>query len=79
NINNSRLAYGLLEQTMLERQVGIAIISEPNKRIQYNNGLVSLNERIAIMRIPQNCKASCVPIARTEDTVSVKLGDVLII
>lgn len=78
NINNSRLAYGLLEQTMLERQAGVAIISEPNKRAKHNNGLGSLNERVATMWVPQNCQASCMPRARTEDTATVKLGDVLI-
>ncbi|KAK6617853.1 hypothetical protein RUM43_014082 [Polyplax serrata] len=63
---------------MLERQAGVVIISKPNKKAKHNNGLGSLKERVAIMWVPQNCQASCMPRARTEDTVTVKLGDVLI-
>ncbi|XP_072759886.1 uncharacterized protein [Anoplolepis gracilipes] len=75
NLNNSRRAYDILTQHIIEMGVTICAISEPVQNLYPPNWFVSMDGRSAILWRLDKSFGSCRLVSRKEQLVVVSVGD----
>lgn len=79
NLNTSKGAQDLLAQQLLEQQIDICAISEPNYVPISQHWYGSLDERSAILWCTNRLRLLCKNVIKRDKFVSITVGDVSLI